>query len=101
VSIANIVLNHGILIISGELTRHSVVHIKSTEYVLWFEHGAVKVDLSQVSKADTAGLAWLFYLLEQAATFTCQLSFCNVPDKLTKLIALSGVNGLLPLDHKM
>ena len=94
---ANIVLNHGILTISGELTRHSVAQIKNTKYVLWFEHGAVKADLGQVSKADTAGLAWLFYLLEQAATYSCQLSFCNIPDKLSKLIALSGVDGLLPL----
>lgn len=93
---ANIVLNHGTLAITGELTRHSVAHIKSKEYALWFEHGAIKVDLSQVSKADTAGLAWLFYLLEQASNNTCQLSFSNIPEKLTKLITLSGVNGLLP-----
>jgi phospholipid transport system transporter-binding protein len=97
VSKANIVLNHGILTISGELTRHTVAQIKKTEYVLWFEHGAIKVDLSQVSKADTAGLAWLFYLLEQATAYACQLSFCKIPDKLSKLIALSGVDGLLPI----
>jgi len=94
---ANIVLNHGTLAITGELSRHSVANIKSKEYSLWFEHGAIKVDLSQVSKADTAGLAWLFYLLEQGRNNACQLSFCNIPEKLTKLITLSGVDGLLPL----
>ncbi|ALO36033.1 sulfate transporter [Colwellia sp. MT41] len=94
---ANIVLNHGTLTISGELTRHSVAEIKKSEYVNWFAHGPVNVDLSQVSKADTAGLAWLFYLLEQAYRYTCQLSFSNIPEKLTKLISLSGVNGLLPI----
>lgn len=97
VSKANIVLNHGTLSISGELSRHSVAQIKSNEYVSWFAHGAVKVDLCQVSKVDTAGLAWLFYLLEQAGKFSCQLSFSNIPEKLTKLITLSGVDGLLPL----
>jgi len=96
VSKANIVLNHGILTITGELTRHSVADITSAEYALWFEHGAVNVDLNKVTKADTAGLAWLFFLLEQAAANTCQLSFSNLPEKLVKLIALSGVNGLLP-----
>lgn len=94
---ANIVLNHGTLAITGELTRHSVAYIKSKEYALWFEHGAINVDLSLVSKADTAGLAWLFYLLEQSYKNTCQLSFSNIPEKLTKLITLSGVDGLLPL----
>jgi len=96
VSKANIVLNHGTLAITGELTRHSVAYIKSKEYALWFEHGAINVDLSQVSKADTAGLAWLFYLLEQASNNACLLSFSNIPEKLTKLINLSGVDGLLP-----
>ena len=94
---ANITLNHGILAISGELSRHSVAQIKDDEYVNGFDHGAVKVDLSHVSKADTAGLAWLFYLLEQAAEYACQLSFSNIPDNLSKLITLSGVDGLLPL----
>ncbi len=94
---ANIVLNHGTLAITGELTRHSVAHIKSKEYAFWFEHSAINVDLSLVSKADTAGLAWLFYLLEQSYKNTCQLSFSNIPEKLTKLITLSGVDGLLPL----
>jgi phospholipid transport system transporter-binding protein len=96
VTTANIVLNHGTLAISGELTRHSVVHIKNKEYALWFEHSAINVDLSEVSKADTAGLAWLFYLLEQASNNACQLSFSKIPKKLTKLITLSGVDGLLP-----
>ncbi len=93
---ANIVLNHGTLAITGELTCHSVAHIKSKEYSIWLEHSAINVDLNQVSKVDTAGLAWLFYLLEQASHNTCQLSFSNIPEKLTKLITLSGVDGLLP-----
>lgn len=94
---ANIVLNHGILAITGELTRYSVADIENSEYVNWFVHSAVKVDLSKVSKADTAGLAWMLYLLEQAGHYSCQLSFSNVPEKLTKLITLSGVDGLLPI----
>jgi phospholipid transport system transporter-binding protein len=97
VTITNIVLNHGILTISGELTRHSVEDIKSSEYGNWFLHKAVKVDLCDVTKIDTAGLAWLFYLLEEAMQYSCELSFSSVPEKLTKLITLSGVNGLLPI----
>ncbi len=93
---ANIELKHGILVISGELTRQSVALIHSNEYANWFAHSAVNVDLDQVQKADTAGLAWLFYLLEQAGRYTCQLSFSNIPAKLTKLIKLSGVDGFLP-----
>ena len=96
-STANIELNHGILTIAGELSRYSIESIDASKYTNWFAHGAVKVDLCQVSKADTAGLAWMFYLLEQASKNACQLSFCNIPDKLLKLINLSGVHGLLPI----
>jgi phospholipid transport system transporter-binding protein len=60
VSKANIVLNHGTLVVSGQLSRHSIAHIKNSEYGNWFAHGAVNVDLGKVDKADTAGLAWLF-----------------------------------------
>ena len=94
---ATIVLNHGILNVSGELTRQSVASIESSEYKHWFLHKAVKVDLGHVAKIDTAGLAWLFYLLEKAIHYSCELSFSNIPEKLTKLITLSGVNGLLPI----
>ncbi|TYK67177.1 STAS domain-containing protein [Colwellia echini] len=96
-STVNIILNHGVLVINGELTRYSVAEFKPSEYVNWFAHSAVKVDLSLVSKVDTAGLAWLFYLLEQADNYNCQLNFCKIPEKLTKLISLSGVDGLLPM----
>lgn len=94
---ARIELNHGVLTIVGQLNRFSVESVNTKDYSNWFAHGAVKVDLAQVSKADTAGLAWLFYLLEQARLNSCQLSFCNIPTKLTKLITLSGVDGLLPI----
>lgn len=92
-----VALNHGILAITGELNRYSITDIKDNDYISWFAHSAVKVDLGGVTKVDTAGLAWAFYLIEQANHYACQLSFTNIPDKLSKLITLSGVDGLLPM----
>ena len=96
-AVVNIELNHGILSIAGELSRYSIENIDTTEYINWFVHGAIKLDLRKVTKVDTAGLAWMFYLLEQANNNHCELSFCNIPEKLSNLIALSGVDGLLPI----
>ena len=48
-------------------------------------------------KSYTAGLAWLFYLVEQASKGDCELSFINIPTKLDNLIRLSGVEGFLPV----
>ena len=87
----------GVLLINGELSRYSLALISNNNYSSYFEGNKVTVDLSQVTKVDTAGLAWLFYILEQAHALSCQLSFTSLPPKLHKLIALSGVDGLLPM----
>ncbi|WP_246028787.1 STAS domain-containing protein [Litorilituus sediminis] len=83
--------------VSGELTRHTVMQVANKELKSVFSHNAVELDFSQVTHVDTAGLAWLFLLLEQAATHNCQLTFQGLPKKLDKLIELSGVQGLLPV----
>tara|TARA_B110000467_G_C18163640_1_gene391087 strand:+ start:382 stop:687 length:306 start_codon:yes stop_codon:yes gene_type:complete len=90
-------LKDGVLFINGELSRYSLALISNNNYSSYFEGNKVIVDLSQVTKVDTAGLAWLFYILEQANALSCQLSFASLPPKLHKLIALSGVDGLLPM----
>lgn len=93
----NLTAKDSILFINGELTRHSLALINKNNYSSCFEFGHVTVNLSEVSKVDTAGLAWLFYLLEQALSCSCEVNFIHLPEKLHKLIELSGVNGLLPI----
>ena len=81
----------------GELTRHTVMQIsKNSIKQIVAKHSSL-IDLQQVTRIDTAGLAWLFSLLEQAKSNNCQLSFSNIPAKLHKLISLSGVEGFLPI----
>lgn len=83
--------------LSGELTRHSIMQIKKDSIKELFLLPSTTLDLAQITRIDTAGLAWLFYLLEQASVYDCQLSFVNIPTKLDKLIRLSGVEGFLPV----
>lgn len=84
--------------LSGELTRHSIMQIKKESINKLLSSSAITLDLAQITRIDTAGLAWLFYLLEQASTLNCQLLFVNIPTKLNKLISLSGVEGFLPVE---
>lgn len=91
----NMAENNNVLI--GELTRHTVMQISKKKIKELIAQQSAIVDLQQVTRIDTAGLAWLFSLLEQANTTNCQLSFSNIPTKLNKLINLSGVKGFLPL----
>jgi len=83
--------------LSGELTRHSIMEITKKTIKALFLPSSNTIDLAQVTRIDTAGLAWLFYLLEQASIDNCELYFVNIPTKLDKLIRLSGVEGFLPV----
>lgn len=85
-------------VLAGELTRKTVMHISKKNIKRLLAQSSLILDLQQVTRIDTAGLAWLFYLLEQASITRCQLSFSNVPAKLNKLISLSGVEGFLPIN---
>lgn len=82
---------------SGELTRHTITKITKKSIKALFLPPSVTLDLAEITRIDTAGLAWLFYLLEQANIDNCRLSFANIPTKLDKLIRLSGVEGFLPV----
>lgn len=86
------------IVLVGELTRQTVVTIPKKSIKQIVAQQSSVVDLLKVTHIDTAGLAWFFYLLEQASHTTCELTFSNVPVKLKKLISLSGVEGFLPVD---
>ena len=96
--VLNIAENNNFL--TGELTRQTVMQISKKQIKQLISQPFLIVDLNQVTRIDTAGLAWLFFLIEQANNANCQLSFSNVPTKLYKLIGLSGVDGFLPVTHK-
>ena len=81
----------------GELTRHTIMQISKKDIRRLVDKQKSTVNLQQVTRIDTAGLAWLFYLLEQANHANCQLTFSNIPVKLHNLISLSGVEGFLPV----
>jgi len=83
--------------LSGELTRHSIMQITKKSIKKLLLPSSTTLDLAKVTRIDTAGLAWLFYLLEQANIENCQVFFANIPTKLDKLIRLSGVEGFLPV----
>ena len=96
-SIVNLSLYQEEATLSGELTRQTIAMIDDKTVVSLLEKSQMVLSLDKVSKIDTAGLAWLFELLERAQSKHCTLTFAALPEKLNKLIALSGVEGFLPL----
>ena len=86
----------GVAKLRGQLNRHSVEKIsKANEREITKTQNTL-VDLSDVTEADTAGLAWLLYLVEQATAHKCQLTFAHLPSDLLKLAQLSAVSQFLP-----
>jgi len=82
---------------TGDLTRHTVMASVLKKMPSLTQSASLTLDLSKVSKVDTAGLAWLLMMVETALKRNCQLQLDNLPDDLLKLAALSGVTEFLPV----
>lgn len=56
--------------------------------------GGITIDLGQVDKADSAGLALMVEWKHLASVAQRPLKFVNIPDQLTQLIRISGLQKL-------
>jgi len=83
-------------VVVGELIRTTITKSFEKESKKLFSSTKMVVDLSQIKKVDTAGLAWLLYIVEQAILNSCQLTFIHIPQDLLKLARLSGVDSFIP-----
>ncbi len=93
----NIALQQEKLTLTGELTRETVSR-KFEKKSLSLMTNLVKViDLASVTRTDTAGLAWLLLMLEQANKQAIDIKIVNLPEELTKLAKLSAVDSFLPV----
>ena len=85
--------------LEGQLTRHTVALINKKKSSSLLKKQNVILDLSKVTKVDTAGLAWLLLIIEQANTYSCNLSFENLSSDLIKLAELCSVDTFLPISN--
>jgi phospholipid transport system transporter-binding protein len=87
----------GVLAVSGALTFQTVpdIHERANAWVR-APNGTVAVDLSGVTRADSAGLALLLEWLRLAAGGGRELRFVNVPDQVHRLIEINGLTEILP-----
>ncbi len=83
--------------LSGDLIRQTVPSIANKKLKLFLKQKKTVIDLTGVSKIDTAGLAWLLSQVETAQVNSCQLCFEHLPANLIKLATLSSVENFLPV----
>ncbi len=78
---------------------------KRTSMQLWLKRSSfitantklLNINLSEISRIDTAGLATLIALFREANTLQIPISFLGATEQLCDLAKVSGVYKILPL----
>ncbi|EKE85367.1 STAS domain-containing protein [Idiomarina xiamenensis] len=81
----------------GELTRQTVASAWQQRRQWLPQRGDVVVDLAQVSKVDSAGVAFLIEVMAELKPEQRRLTLQQANQQLREIVALSGVNDLLSL----
>ncbi len=82
--------------IKGPLTSSTVPELLPRSEV-WLNSGSkqVMIDLKEVTRADSAGLAFLLYWLRLARLAEIQLNYSQIPDQFSRLIQISDLDHVL------
>ena len=83
-------------LVSGPLLFQTVTEARKLGLRLFSEHGTLILDLSGVSRADSAGLALLIEWMREARRFGGTIHFENVPNQLQAIARASQVDQFLP-----
>ncbi len=88
--------NH--FMVQGELNMQTVPALtRDTQALLAGADGEVEIDLSGVTRADSAGLALLAQWLRLAKRDGFSLCFQNVPAQLLQIARVSELHKILPI----
>jgi phospholipid transport system transporter-binding protein len=83
--------------VSGELSFKSVPALVSISQEYFKNDNELDIDLADVSRADSAGVALLIEWQRQAKKLKKSISFLNIPSQMLAIARLSGVDELLSL----
>ena len=87
----------GRLRVEGALNFASVTGLVTEAEALFPATGRLRIDLSGVESANSAGLALLLEWLDMARSRRLDLEYLNLPDALGRIAAFSNLGTLLPL----
>jgi phospholipid transport system transporter-binding protein len=83
------------LIVGGPVTLANVTQVLA-EGLAQLENGAQTIDLGEVTELDSSLVAALLAWMREARRHDTELRFVNLPDGLTTIAKLYGVDQLLP-----
>ncbi len=88
-------LGHGKFALSGEMSFDTADRILGCSERPFNQYESLEVDLSQVDKADSAGLALLLEWKAQAKKRAARISFSGLPDSLRAIALTTQVSDLI------
>jgi len=86
-----------LLTVKGELTFVTANAIFQQSQALFAPISALDIDLANVTRSDSAGLALLVEWIRSARQKNKTIVFHNVPDQILAIAGASGVDELLPI----
>lgn len=87
----------GTLLLSGDIDLLSVLPLWQDATRHFRERFPVRVDLAQVGRCDSAGVALLVEWLRQAQARGLSLTFVNIPAQMRAIIQVADLEDVLPI----
>jgi len=93
-------INDQLYALSGELSMQNVPQIsRETASLINAMTGEVSIDLSKITRADSAGLALLIDWLRIARRRNFTLHFEQLPEQLMQIAQVCELESVLPINH--
>lgn len=83
--------------VRGELNFETVVPLWQQAAQRFQDQPFLRIDLGQVSRSDSSGVALLIEWLRQARERQQDVQFVNVPPQMLSIIQVADLDKLLPL----
>lgn len=84
-------------ILRGELSFSTVMDLLRDSAGLLWRNSSVTLDLTGVTRTDSAGLALLVEWIRIARQRGKSIHFCNIPEQLMAVAQVAGLGELLPV----
>lgn len=86
--------------VSGDLTIEGVPEYLKQSETLFSELSEIRIDLSAVTRSDSAGLALLIRWMRAARASDKNIVFEHMPAQMLAMAEASGLETILPLQTK-
>ena len=83
--------------VSGDLDFHTVPQVWKSSLSLFNGHKSLTIDLSGVSRSNSAGLGLLIEWMRYAGSRGSTIKFLNLPEQMQQVAELCGVEEKLPV----